>query len=93
MSNRVTLVSTIFKDVHNNVESYGFRLYDNYASSYCNLLEKEEFEQMSDFDFVRAAIEYDAIDENLLEYVEENGMFINNEWYDSEELIEGLKGA
>lgn len=86
MGNRVSLDATKF--VRNSGETYGFCAYDDYDQAYYNCAESNIME-MDDLDLLRYAI--DRSDERLGEMIsfvqdEEKGMYINDTWYDYEEL-------
>jgi len=94
MSNRVTLQSTTFQNHPSKEETHGYRMYDDYGQSYNNLLDKKQMEDMSDADLLHeAANSGDDVMDAMIEHAIENGMFINDEWYDGEEVQSMLNGG
>jgi hypothetical protein len=66
-------------------------MYDEYAAAYCNLMEKEEFENASDKQLLRIAAQY-ADDEtnHMIEHAKDFGMLINDTWYNDSDIREML---
>jgi len=56
MSNHIYIVKTTFVD-HDGDKSYGYRIYDDYAKDYNNMLEEDEFEKMSNEEMLWHAYE------------------------------------
>jgi len=89
--NSPALIATTFTDLSGHV-SYGYRLYDNYGKTYCNmsscLIE-------DDLELLQFAIrEEDEFSETLFAFLseEQQGLEINNEFYDFDLIKDVLKG-
>ena len=54
MSNHIFVVKTIFTD-YDGEESYGYRVYDDYAKDYFNDFNKEHFERITDEEMLQHA--------------------------------------
>ena len=89
--NRPTLLSTTFVDM--SVEtSYGYRLFDDYGQTYCNIgsylieddLELLQFAMENSDDYSRTLFKF------LIE--DQKGLNINNSWYDFDEIKHILGG-
>jgi len=55
MSNHVYIEKTMFVDYPSKTETYGFRMYDDYASCYDNYMKKEAFAVATDLDILKYA--------------------------------------
>lgn len=85
MSNHAMLIGTKFVD-SDGIESYGFRISDNYAKSYDNW---SECPIEGDLELLAYAVENgDEQAQSILNFVaeEEKGIDINDTWYDWEEI-------
>lgn len=65
--NRIYLESTTFVN-HNGSETYGYRFYDDYEKTYCNLAEAPITDDM---DLLRFAVKMED-DSSLINYIIEN---------------------
>jgi hypothetical protein len=54
MSNRVTIMRTVFTDYATKEASYGYRIYDDYANDYNNCLIEDDL-KLGDAEFLREA--------------------------------------
>lgn len=84
--NRVTIEPTKFIDVRSGEESFGYRIYDNYGSSYDNTL---EFIPDNDLELLKIVIENDNdVVQDILESLvkTEGGLEIGNQHYSYEEI-------
>lgn len=84
--NRVTIEPTKFVDVRDGVESFGYRIYDNYGSSYDNTLQSIPDDNL---ELLKIVVENDNdiiqdIFEHLIET--EGGLEIGGTFYDFEEV-------
>ena len=91
MSNRVSLDATKFVN-KNGDESYGYRMYDDYDQTYYNCAESNIME-MDDLELLEYAGK--RADERAGEMIsfcmeEEKGMYINDTWYDHDEIKDKL---
>lgn len=85
MGNRVSLVGTTFTDATGEV-SYGFRMFDDLESAYCNLLEAPVED---DLQLLRLAISFSSpATDGLLDSAATRGCFINSTWYGPEQLAD-----
>lgn len=91
MSNRISLTFTQFTDIDKsgNEQSfdYGYRLYDEYASTYNNNFDNltalnEEVNEENFWKVLDNHDEFSDIDPF------ETGMYFNGDWYDGEEIQE-----
>lgn len=57
MSNQITVTRTVFTDYADGVKSYGYRLYDSYASDYGNLLSEDDM-KLGDQEFLELVVEH-----------------------------------
>ena len=89
MSNRATLVATTFTDITGEV-SYGFRIYDNEDSAYCNTLEsliRDDAEMLREV----SGIDDDTVD-GIIEFTcIVDGLQINGTRYSPDELKKILR--
>ncbi len=90
-----TLVATKYEDIRSGEITWGFRVYDEYETFYCNTLEESEAKTEDDIEFLKIAMQYyiensdggsffDSIAEMKL------GLNINDEYYDWEEISEAF---
>ena len=89
MGNRVNIEATKFTNKDGS-ETYGFRMYDDYAQMYNNCADSNIM-YMDDLDLFDYAIERsDDISGEMFSFChEENkGMCINDAWYDYDDLKE-----
>ena len=92
MSNRVSIEATKFVNKDGS-ETYGFRMYDDYAQMYYNCSESNVME-LEDFDLLGHVLERsdDVTGEMFTFCMEENkGIYINDTWYDYDELKDILE--
>ena len=87
MSNRISLTLTKFTDLEGNNPMYGYRLYDDYASTYNNTFDsvselKEEVNEENFWEVLENHDEFSDIDPF------ETGMSFNGDWYDGDEIKE-----
>ena len=90
MGNRVTIEATKF--VTKDGETYGFRMYDDYDQTYYNNHEIDTL-TLGDMDLLDIAL--DNTDERMGEMFsfvkeEEKGIYINDTWYDFDEIKDKL---
>lgn len=84
MSNRVELVGTTFVNVTGE-QTFGYRMYDDYESMYCNLFDAVIED---DLELLRRVISDDAESTSaMLEFAAANGCYINGTWYDVDEIL------
>ena len=82
MSNQVCIEPTKFEDVRDGTVSYGYRAFDDYEKTYCNLWESIPDD---DLEFLAKAMEEDdAILASLLSHLQEmeKGFYIGPQYYD-----------
>lgn len=88
MSNIITLELTEFKGF--SEVTYGYRMYDNYEKTYCNLMTREQWKTCHDpIELLAYALQTkDEQSTAMIDYCVENeeGMMINGQWFDHEEL-------
>lgn len=83
MSNRVELISTTFVDATDQ-ETHGFQMFDNYEAAVGHMFAEAV---KDDLELLRRVIAENMSEtEGLLECAREDGMLINNTWYDPKEL-------
>ena len=83
----VTIEPTIFKNSQNGSESFGFRIYDEYAKFYENAWDKTPPD--NDMAVLEKVLESDDPDiKEMLKFVKENkdGLNIGDQWYDWGEI-------
>ena len=84
MGNRVELVGTTFVNTTGE-QTFGFRMYDDYEATYCNLFDAVIED---DLQLLREVILTDADStSDMLEFAAANGCFINSTWYDVDEIL------
>jgi len=86
MSNRVTVQATVFKNHPQGLETFGYRMFDDYDQTYDNTFDAVPD---NDLELLRHALaNCDGIAGSMLEYVEENntGIYIGDTWYDWDEI-------
>lgn len=79
--NRVTLQPTVFINHPRGDKTYGYRMYDDYGQTYCNLWESIPDD---DLEIVRLALEDgDDIAQSMFGFILEHGygLYIGGEWY------------
>jgi len=84
----INLVGTTFTETTGDV-SYGFRMYDEYEKTYCNILESPPPED--DLELLQVALEYtDDISKAMFDFMREHetGLTINGTYYDWEEIAD-----
>jgi hypothetical protein len=88
MSNAINFIRTEFKDYAGT--SYGYRAYDDYEKVYSNIFESQPSEDDKDF-FNQVSEDWEA--KNLISFIFENecGVFIDNTFYDFDEIKDWLK--
>jgi len=87
MCNRVTIEATKFVNKDGS-ETYGFRMYDDYAQLYNNCAESNIME-LEDKDLLKYVLDRsDEVSGEMFSYCmsENKGIYINDEWYDYDEL-------
>lgn len=87
MGNRVSLDATKFTNKDGN-ETYGYRMYDDYAQMYDNCAESNIME-MDDMELFRHALDRSTDLSGEMFYFckcEGKGMYINDTWYDHDEI-------
>lgn len=87
--NKITLTRTKFTDIKSGQESYGYRIYDDYGSSYA-MFDKAQVPERDD-DFLKVVS--NGCDEQVAEMIQyslEHGMYIDDLWYSSEKIEEIL---
>lgn len=84
--NRITIEPTKFVDVRSGVETYGYRMYDEYGSAYDNTLRSIPDD---DLELLKIVVENDndVIRDMLNHLVEtKNGLEIGNVFYEYSEI-------
>ena len=87
MSNRIHLTRTKFTNLTGGNETFGYRLYDDYATVYENIFDSE------------SDLAVDVNEENFWKVLDNHdefadvdafgtGMFFDGDWYDGEEIKE-----
>lgn len=88
MSNSVELVPCTFEDDRTGEKTYGFRMYDNYAKTYCNIMENPL--PNSDLKALEEVLANwtDDIVISLIDHVRENenGIFIGGQHYSHKKI-------
>jgi hypothetical protein len=89
MSNRPMLITTIFENYPSHYLSYGFRMCDDYAQTYCNSMERSVLD-LSPLEFLELVV-YSWTDDvvtDIVDYMLENsvGIFINDTWFDWDQI-------
>lgn len=88
MSNTLNIVATEFRNRHSEESTYGFRIYDDYGQTYCNLLTEEEFKS-DDLDLFQIVLEnLDDTSRSMIDGVKElsEGVYINGSFYENKDL-------
>ncbi len=91
MANRVSIEATKFVN-KNGGETYGFRMYDDYAQLYNNCAESDIM-YMDDLDLFDYVLDRsDEVSGAMFSFChEENkGMYINDDWYDYDAIKDRL---
>ena len=86
MSNQVCIEPTQFVDVRSGNVSYGFRTYDDFEKSYCNLWDSIPDD---DLEFLKKVMaEEDYITDHILAFVQEmnKGLYIGSTYYDWDQI-------
>ena len=87
MSNQITLTATEFNS-KNGETTYGFRMYDDAYAAYVNTLTKEEAFG-PDLQLLFLATEADDPDVRMmLDFATNEGILINNNFYDGDQVRE-----
>lgn len=89
MGNRVSFIRTEFKDYSGT--SYGFRAYDDYGTSYNNLLESPATTDDKEF-MAHVRENEDDVITALIEFAMEHGAYIDATFYDGDEFGKLLNG-
>jgi len=92
------LIPTSFTDIRTGEISLGYRLYDDYESTYCNIMNLNDPTYQipnDDLEFLNDAMEYlkgDNISKNMISDLKENqlGIFIGPTWYDYDKIKDYL---
>lgn len=92
--NKIAIYPTKFTDLPSNNESFGFRICDAENFVYCNMLDTREELPDDPLGFLRVVIENAG--EKVLGMLEdcineEDGLFINDEWFDYSQIADILK--
>lgn len=79
--NRATLQATVFENRPQGDKTYGYRIYDDYANAYNNILES-----IPDDDLELLTIAIDSEDPVIVGIIEsclenQDGLYIGDEWY------------
>ena len=89
---KLCLVATKFENIAQGDVSYGFRMYDDYMTAYDNLMKAPELDDLKLLEYalntyVKGSSSDGEICGALLYLKEsENGIEINGEWYDWEQI-------
>lgn len=87
MSNRAVLVATKFTTLHDNAETLGFRIYDEYGMEYANTFEVGDDLENDTSLLHHAKNVCTDVGQDIIDFsIEGNGMEINGTWYESEEV-------
>jgi len=84
MSNTITLVTTKFTNVVDGNETHGYRIYDNYGSTYNNCADNAIIDDMSLLSYV-----YENGCESshtMLDFAVDDGIHINGTYYEGNEV-------
>ena len=94
MSNQCHLISTMFVDTKDGSMSHGFRMFSDYAKTYTNCMERSLNDDMALLEAAYVESETNSVIEELLDFHATglgDGMFINDTWYDVEQLRAAIK--
>ncbi len=87
MQNSINLIPCEFKDVRTGEVTHGFRMYDDYSKTYCNIMEGQID---NDLEFFREVVTNysDEIVEGFIDILktEECDLFIGDECYSSSQI-------
>lgn len=91
--NKIAIYPTMFTDLPSNKTSFGFRLCDSTNFMYCNMLDSREEIPNDPLGFLKVVIE--NADEKVLGVLEDclkeqDGLFINEEWFDYSQIADIL---
>jgi hypothetical protein len=96
MGNRVTLERTYFRSKESlGEESEGFRIYDDYDQDYNNTVEPVAmlYEPLI---FLAYIIKNGHVSDRaglMLDYAMDNGMYIDDDWFEAEQVSECINKA
>ena len=86
MANRVNIEPTKFVNVRDNSETFGVRVYDDYAQAYDNSWKEIPD---NDMDVLKRVLNLDDIViSEMMSFTKEmeNGLYIGDEWHEWEEI-------
>lgn len=94
----IALIPTRFVNVRNGEVSIGYRIYDDYDKSYCNIMNLNDPTYKipdDDLAFLNDAMEYlkgDSASKTIIEYIKEMkcGVTIGDEYYDYDQIKDSL---
>lgn len=89
MSNRLTIEPTKFVNIRTGSETFGFRMYDDFAGVYANdwdVLPEDNMQFLQEV--IQRVPQYDEETQNMLGYVEEHekGIYLADVWYDWDQI-------
>jgi hypothetical protein len=82
--NKPTVQRTVFTNHHNNSKSYGFRVYDDYGQTYCNILEESGLKKSDEEFLVLVSEMADDVADAMLDFAMDHGITIDDVFYDAE---------
>lgn len=89
MSNRVTITRTEFKNIKGGESSLGYRIYDEYGQEYNNCVDEKDID-LDDLLFLELVVMETVGDVGsaMLMFIrdEEKGIYIDDTWYDHDEI-------
>ncbi len=89
--NRVCLQATKFVNHPQKTETFGYRIYDEYAQVYDNTLESLPDD---DLDLLREAMKSDNVQvTDMIDFAITRGIEINGEWYEWEKISHLFDGV
>mgnify|MGYP003971381911 CR=1 FL=1 len=107
MSNRLTIQPTFFQNQDSDFNSvgdshYGFRIHDDYNMAYSTIAEThdgmmsilDEFKGERHIQWIKLVMRYNSeVSDSMIDYVRETerGMYIDQEWFDWDEIKEAFE--
>ena len=94
MSNRICMTKTVFQDINTNGSqgdiSWGYRIHDDYGSTYNNMITQEQFNRMSAIEFAQYAFDNgDEVSGAMFEFLlemEDSYMYVGDETISIKEI-------
>lgn len=85
MSNRATLQRTIFVNHPSGDKTYGYRIYDDYEQTYCNILSEDDLDMnISPSAFLAKAKEtFDNTSDSIFSgAIDHGGIYVDGDWFE-----------